>query len=259
MLTRILGQDSLKKQHKVILTQKDRSKGQSSDLAKAAIALEEQYAKNCHQGSRRGPALIEILGANPILISCPHAVNHPRNGKLKLADTFTGPIGIQLAELTKSYALIYARTTDEDPNYDNDGPYKKRLAGIVRANRLKFVLDVHGISRTRPMQIAIGTAQGRTVGHDHQLIDSFTASLRRAGFTRILVDEPNLYDASRPATITSHSWRELRIPALQIEIQRDFRDPEREPHLYTVLLFALKDAIQTLRQHLLDPNDPVPR
>src|SRR6266700_1018875 len=97
------------------------------NLARAAIQIEQQFAKNHYHGSERNPSILVVSGSCPIVLSCPHAVNHTRAGKIKLADTFTGALGIQLASLTQSHALIYARTTSEDPNYDVGGTYKQQL------------------------------------------------------------------------------------------------------------------------------------
>lgn len=236
------------------LKSKDQHSANPLWLIGQAISLEGRFAANRHTGRKGGPALIEIAGSHPILISCPHAVNHPREGKLKLADTFTGPLGRQLAYLTDAFALIYARTTVEDPNYDVDGPYKRKLVDLIRAHELQFVLDIHGIGKSRPMEIAIGTANGTTVGHNKRLIRSFVGCLRRAGFSRIIVDEPNLYDASRPTTIASYTWKALKIPAIQIEIQKLYRDPEKAPQEYLKLLYALSSSIHAV-QRLLLPTD----
>jgi hypothetical protein len=215
-------------------------------IAAEAVALERRFAANLHHGSDDGTPLIELIGEAPILISCPHAVNHPREGRLKLADTFTGPLTTQLARLTDAYALIYARTSAEDPNYDLDGPYKRRLADLVTTNRIEFVLDIHGIGRSRPVQLAIGTAQGTTIGHNLRLRECFLSCFISAGFSQILVDEPGQYDASRPTTIASYVWRTLNVPTIQVEIQKDFRDPEKSAANYVKVLRTLRESLSSV-------------
>src|ERR1035441_4238255 len=96
-------------------------------LVESALRIERQFSDNQYYGCPGNPPILSLAGRMPLILSCPHAVNHPREGSTKLADTFTGTLGIQLSELTGTPALIYSRTTSEDPNYDEDGPYKRAL------------------------------------------------------------------------------------------------------------------------------------
>lgn len=219
-------------------------------IVNSAVQLENQFAENDHSGSHTGPELIEIHGDVPIILSSPHAVNHPREGRIKLADTYTGTLTIQLASLTGANALVYARTSKEDPNYDIDGPYKRRLAELVENNEGRFVLDIHGLHRSRPMELAIGTVQGETLGQNKELLTVFTRLLEEAGFKKILVDHPQLFNGSRPTSITSFTWRELRIPALQLEIHKLYRDAENAPEQYLKMLYALRDIINEIQKLL---------
>jgi len=220
------------------------------DLAKAAIQFERQFAANHHSGSKSNRPIIHLSGTLPLIISCPHAVNHPREGRLKLADTFTGPLAMQLAAFTKAHALIYARTSNEDPNYDADGPYKRELAALIRNTHSRFVLDIHGMGRSRPVQIAIGTAQGRTLGDKAQIREAVVQAFRLAGFSEMFIDVPNQYDASRAGTVTSYVWNSLGVPAMQVEIHKEFRDPQDAPEQYENVLFALRNCVLAV-EHLI--------
>jgi hypothetical protein len=223
---------------------------ENSVLIDAAITMEDQFAEDGYTGGSTGPALRMLQGDVPIIISSPHAVKHPREGRLKLADVFTGTLALQLASLSKTSVLVYAHTSEEDPNYDVDGPYKQQLMRLVKNTSARFVLDMHGLSQRRSEDIAIGTARGKTLGSQLEILYVFTQELTRAGFTNILIDDPERFNAARPTTITSFVWRELGIPALQLEIHKKYRNANYAPDNYLKILYTLRDGIQAIQQIL---------
>lgn len=224
---------------------------EGSVLVDIAIKTEEQFAEDGYTGRRTGHALLMFQGDVPIIISGPHAVKHPREGRLKGADRFTGTLALQLASLTQTSVLVYAHTSGEDPNYDVDGPYKQQLLRLAKSTSARFVLDIHGLGRWRLEDIAIGTACGKTLGQQPEILHAFTEELTKAGFTKILIDDPELFNAVRPTTITSFIWRELGIPALQLEIHRTYRNVKCAPDNYLKILYALRDGIQAI-QYVLE-------
>ena len=228
----------------MILTAKARSVEPYDELARQALGLEAQFSSNHYQGSSHGPTIIQTKGKLPVVISSPHAVNHPRDGRLKLADTFTGALALQLSEMTGAPAVIYSRTSEEDPNYDEDGAYKQLLAEVVAGSQARFVIDLHGLGRSQPFQLVIGTAHGRTIAGQLAWRQSFVDLLFNNGFTEIGADIPDYYDAARPTTITSFIWRTTRVPALQLEIHKDFREPSAAPRNYASLIHTLAEGIQ---------------
>lgn len=223
---------------------------EDASLISTAIAMEGQFAANDYTGSNIGPALRVLPGDVPIILSSPHAVKHPRDGQLKRADTFTGPLALQLAELSRTSALVYARTSDEDPNYDVDGPYKQQLIRLIQSTSARFVLDIHGLGQWRSEEIALGTARGQTLGSQQEILSVLLHELTKAQFTNLLVDDPIRFSASRPTTITSFVWRELGIPALQLEVHKKYRSANYAPDDYLKLLYTLRDAINVIQQVL---------
>lgn len=228
----------------------EHSEAEGQSLIQRALQMEHQFAENIYNGSDAGPPMIVLPGDVPIVVSSPHAVNHPRDGRVKLADTFTGTLALQLASLTGVSALVYARMSEEDPNYDTDGPYKRQLASLIMSTRARFVLDLHGMNLSRPTEIAIGTDHGRTLGQQKELLTTLVQVLVDNGFTNMLIDDASLFNASRPTTITSFTWRELGICAIQLEIHKKYRDAENAPYNYLKMLYALCDGLYTIQQML---------
>jgi hypothetical protein len=228
----------------------EHTNGEGSVLVHTAIQMERQFAEDGYLGSRTGPALLMHQGDVPIVISSSHAVKHPREGRLKLAEILTGTLALQLASLTRTSVLVYAHTSEEDPNYDVDGPYKQQLIRLVESTSARFVLDIHGLGQWRPEEIAIGTAFGKTLGQQVEILQVLIQELTKGGFTNILIDDPERFNAARPTTITSFIWRELGVPALQLEIHKKYRDAKKAPDNYLKILSTLCEGIQAIQQIL---------
>lgn len=216
--------------------------------ARKAPLLEQQFAARSYAGEPTGPAVIEICGKMPIVLSSPHATNHPRDGHVKFADMYTGTLALQLAELLGASALIYARTTDEDPNYDADGPYKQRLLSLITRTQARFVLDIHGLSESRPVDFEFGTAYGVTIEGHEVLLTTCIEQFKTAGFDNLVID--GLFTAARPTTIASFTRRTCNIPSIQLEIHKRYRDPEGHPEAYAALLALLRETLSKIQQLL---------
>jgi hypothetical protein len=118
-------------------------------LAKEAIELEKPFQANRRRGANSNVSPMVKKGTVHFMVSAPHAVIHYRNGIKKLNEPFTGALALQLHERTGANAIIHARTTNEDPNWDKIGLYKTRLKELVKDKLVPsyFVLDLHGLSK----------------------------------------------------------------------------------------------------------------
>jgi phage replication-related protein YjqB (UPF0714/DUF867 family) len=215
------------------------------DLIRDAIERETRFSANGYRGTGAPPDCVIMPGNFPILVSAPHAVSHPRHGSLKVADVYTGSLALQLASEFAAPAIALASTGEEDPNYDETSEYKDLLGALAHKHGSKFVLDLHGMARDRPWDLAIGTANGRSLGARADLREVLVTSLEAAGFC-LLIDDPRLFSASNPNTIARWTQAALRLPAIQLEINRMFRGPAREPGNYSRLFQALRRAIEQL-------------
>jgi hypothetical protein len=215
-------------------------------LAEEAIELEKQFRANRHRGKESNPCPLVRKGRAHFVISAPHAVIHYRDGKKKLNEPYTGALALQLHERTGASAIIYARTTGEDPNWDQTSLYKTKLKELVQEAEVPsyFVLDLHGLSQTAKRDAIIGTANGAALMKLNGLLAKLKMALEDGGLKNITVDE--VFSAVGQNTITSYTYRELKIPAMQLEIGADWRDPTSAPEKYLQLVSALCSAIETI-------------
>lgn len=183
------------------------------------------------------------LGKLPVLVSAPHAVRHYRQKKIKMSDQFTGSIAYLLHKMTGCHAIATTKLYGGDPNSDNPCIYKERIAEICRREKVKLVLDIHGAAREREFDVDFGTDGGRTLLANTRLLETLERNFQEFGLRRISNDH---FAATCPNTITNYVARELKIPAVQIEINKQYRVPAQNPHGFHRLLGALIESIKEL-------------
>jgi hypothetical protein len=215
-------------------------------IARQAPPAERLFAARSYQGQSVGPEVMEIRRRPTIILSSPHATNHPRDGQARQADMFSATLAIQLAGLLGASAVIAARTTDEDPNAGADGHIKRLLRSLVARARAGVVLNRHSMSQQRPVDVTCGTASSPTPGQRPILLSTLIETLTNAGFDNVGRDR--LLPAARPTPIAPFPWRTCQMPGLQIEIHRRFRNPARDPAASATLLSLLREALHTLQR-----------
>lgn len=183
------------------------------------------------------------LGKLPILVSAPHAVRHCRQKKIKMSDQFTGSLVYLLNQQTNCHAIAATKLYGGDPNFDDPCIYKERIAEICLRQKVKFILDIHGAAREREFDVDLGTNGGKTLLDKTKMLELIERNLRDFGLSRISHDH---FAASGPNTIANYIARELGIPAVQIEINKQYRVPAQNPKGFHCLLGALATSVREL-------------
>ncbi len=174
------------------------------------------------------------FGRLPIVISAPHGAAHSRNGALKNEDDYTASLARLVAEMTGAHALYLRYCSSVDANYDADVPYKHFLREVVKRNRIRFVLDLHGAAAYRDFGLALGTLNGESCPDQRPL---FIAVLNRFGFfedapwlSRLDLDETfTAAGVEEQETITRFAAQRLHVPAAQLELNAYLRVVRRQP------------------------------
>lgn len=183
------------------------------------------------------------LGKLPILVSAPHAVRHYRQKKVKMSDQFTGSIVYLLNQLTGCHAIAVNKLYGGDPNIDNPCIYKEKIAEICCKGKVKFVLDIHGAAREREFDVDFGTNGGETLLDKTRILELVERNFQGFGLGRTSHD---YFAAAGTNTIANYVARELRIPAVQIEINKQYRVPAQNPQGFHRLLGALVASVREL-------------
>jgi len=187
------------------------------------------------------PSFTYQTGDLPILISAPHATAHLRRQRLKGEEEFTGALAQFLAEQTGIHALYSHYRSPGDPNWDRHSPYKRRLQEIVHSNKIRFVLDLHGMSNKYKIGLALGTMNGRSCPyHESLILQTVEKQYRPTSQTvakkfpalrwdHFVLNHPRFTGGLANYTITRFVSQQLDVPALQIELCASARVVERRP------------------------------
>lgn len=188
------------------------------------------------------PFLI-LPGELPVLLSAPHAVRHCRQKRIKMSDQFTGSIVYLLNRLTGCQAIAATKLYGGDPNIDDPCIYKERISEICVKEKVKFVLDIHGAAREQEFDVDFGTNGGKTLLSKTGILETLERNFRAFGLGKL---SQGHFAARGSNTIANYVARELRIPAVQVEINKHFRVPAQNPQGFHRLLGALKESIREI-------------
>lgn len=182
-------------------------------------------------------------GKLPILVSAPHAVRYYKQKRIRISDEFTGSIVYLLNKLTGCHALAVTKLYGGDPNVDNPCLYKERIAEICDKEKVKLLLDIHGVARQREFDVDLGTDRGKTLLGKAKIVETLELNFQNFGLSRISKDP---FGASGLNTISNYVAHELKIPAVQIELNKQFRVPSQNPQGFHRMLGALAESIKEL-------------
>ena len=176
-----------------------------------------------------------------IIISAPHSAPQTRNGKIKLPESFTGVIA-KILNKYFGYSIIYkTKNCDDDANYDENSSYKDFLIEQYKKQKPFIVLDLHGLSKNRDVQINIGTGYGFSPFDDSEIVTEFIYKLKKYKITKVVTDHPF---AANNRTITHCLPILANTRAMQIEINYGFL--YNNPKNISKIVNAINDFCKSL-------------
>ncbi len=187
---------------------------------------------------------VHIRGEVPIIVSAPHASVHERMSKPKRQEFYTGAISVILHSLTGCHTLYTNRVMKSDPNYYDDSSYKTKLAEIVKENEVKFLIDLHGTGPERDHDCYPGTGVGNEFLLDNS--DYLSELETFAELNQLSLGGLDVFPAAKQQTVTKYAARVLEVPAIQLEINRRLREPDKNPEDFIKLINFLRDYIDKL-------------
>lgn len=206
-----------------------------------ARKYEEEFSVNQYDGDlSKNNGFLYQKGSIPILLSAPHSVNHIRDGRLKYADMFTGSTTKIMHELTGCHIIYKTKNDGTDPNHDGieeDNDYKKTLVNIVKENNIKLFIDLHGTIESRDIDIDIGTNYGDSLNGFDALPEIIMLICEKHGLTNIGINK--IFSGDGANNISNNVGNLAKIPSLQFEINRKYRDYEQSLDSYYCLINAL--------------------
>ena len=195
---------------------------------------------------------------SPLMISAPHAVNHIREGEKIHSDILTWGLALYLSECF-NLPIIYSTWCEVwDPNYDpyEISTYKQELKSYILNKNIKFLIDLHWCWSERDFIIELWTwwENHPNILWDEKLLEIIKWSLEQSFNTYIKhtkkeITVNTLFPAKNVNTISKFIAKELHIPALQIEINKELRDTKKEQ--MNILVSALENIIKGIEFYLI--------
>ena len=156
-----------------------------------------------------------LKGENNILLSVQHAVFQIRLGKYKAPEIGSLTTALYLQQRTNSFLIVKTKNNNDDVNFDTNSLYKDNIKNLIKNEKIKFLLDFHGLAQNRDCDVNLGIHLGYNIKQNIKLFDDLLNLLAEKGF-KVSIDKPFMANAN---TICSSITREFdNVWALQIEI-----------------------------------------
>ncbi len=176
-----------------------------------------------------------IEGRERIILSAPHSVRQLRNGNIKGKDSCTGTIAILLQQQLNCYCIYKTKNCNDDANYDiENNPYKDKIIDLIDKNNINFLLDIHGAKDGQEFDIDVGTANLSNLNGQNKYIEDFIKIGEKYNLN-ITIDK--VFKAETLHTVANTISIETKIPCMQIEIAKKYRDIDQFNNIKIMLNF----------------------
>lgn len=156
-----------------------------------------------------------IEGEGSVLLSCPHCVEHFRNGKPKAKEPETVVLAYFINK-NLNYPYIYKVKSDmEDANFDKVSKYKDVVVQYIKENDIKLFVDFHQLDGKRIENINLGIAHGANIS-DRRIVEQFIKSFSENNIEHVTIDMP--FSASGENVLSTYVHNNTNIDTIQIEI-----------------------------------------
>lgn len=185
-----------------------------------------------------------VEGDNHILISAPHGVSQIRLGKLKFKEIGSLATALYLSEKTGSYLIAKTQNNNDDANFDTDCSYRKTLKKLISDKGIKYLIDFHGLSPKRDIDINLGIHFGKNIENNEALMTSLYNDLIMHGYT-CTVDQPFMAGLR---TVSGGMKEEFpHLWTIQIEINSAITNQPENFTKYSRLLSIIEDWINGIK------------
>lgn len=168
------------------------------------------------------------IGSIPVLLTAVHTMKQTReDGTIKLNEPFTKAICRYVSDKIGASCFIKIKDTGIDSNSLDVDEYKEKLIKIISDNDIKLVLDLHGASSDKDFDVEFGTLDNLSA--KYLTIKKLEKSFYKNGITNIKFNDP-----FKGGGVTQYIYSETDIDAIQLEINRNFRDVEEIDKLKSV-------------------------
>ena len=204
----------------------------------------KKYRVNFLKKNANSDHTIVLVPSCKVVLSAPHGVSQIRLGKLKKRELGSITTALYLQNRCGCSLIAKTKNNCDDANFDKTSLYKDSLAGLIKDNDVKYLIDIHSLSTKRDIDINLGIHLGYNINANEQVFDKLSKELKENGFS-VAVDKPFMASGN---TICN-SMRKLfdNLFALQIEINSSITNKVEHFDRYSTLLNLLENWINGLK------------
>ncbi len=192
---------------------------------------------------------VVVNGNSKIILSAPHSVNHTREGITRVRETKTGVLVKEISKKSGVFGIYKTKDENNDANWDKNCEYKEAIVKLIKQNKIKTLLDLHGMAAWRKEDICIGTNMGKNINGDTELLECMVKIFNKYGFKNVTIDVP--FAAKHPYCVSTYIASKCKIPTYQIEINLKYRTKfYKEYEKYPKLEMALQEIIEKIKERV---------
>ena len=186
---------------------------------------------------------VVLSGKNNVIISAPHGVSQVRLGKYKHKEIGSLASAIYLSSQTNSFLIAKTKNNFDDANFDENSSYKKDLLKCVKENKIKYVIDLHGLAERRNIDINFGTHLDQNIVTNKKAFENLSNEFIRNGFN-VSIDQPFMGGVNTISGFIQKNTND--VFSLQIEINCAITNKKENYYKYCTILNILKEWINNL-------------
>lgn len=201
-----------------------------------------KYSANDNDGSGPNDSIrwVDRTKTSPLVLVAPHATNHHRKGRPKVADLYTGGITEMVADKLNASALTTTgKVSDWHDNWKTrDDKFTRVLKGLPDN---AIVVELHGMDDSSSEEpVSIGTGD-----RPSPMTDDIVRSLSETLHGQVDIDAG--FNAQASYTVTDFMQKRGHS-AMQIEMNHAIRDPKQgqTPTTIARLSTAFREALTDL-------------
>lgn len=180
-----------------------------------------------------------IKGNSNILFTAPHSADHVRNGKTKVCENGIKAIVKLLKHYTNVNIIYLDENVNYDPNYDKNNEFTNFVCNFIKENNIKYLIDLHGLSKNANHLIEIGTNNFENINSYHT--NNIKNLFYKNGILKVLVDK-NFKSSTNTVSTTINKL--TGITTMQLELSYKLRKINKNKDNFYKLMNSLLSIIE---------------